>query len=217
LSGKASKFGTLLVLLFSVPLMLEMDYVLRLWLRIPPDHAADFCRWILLAFMIERMSTGAGLAVNAHGKIAAYQSTVGLAVVAAFPMAWLLLALGSAPTSIGIAFVLSTTAVTVGRQFWMRKLFGQPVGEWVRQVAVPTVLTGTAAAAAGCLPMFAMQPSFLRLSLVTGLSVATILCLVWSTILGAGERKVVAGRLPGPIRNWSCFRRISSDLDKEIQ
>lgn len=210
LSGKASKFGTLLVLLFAVPLMLEMEYVLRLWLRIPPDHAADFCRWILFAFMIERMSTGAGLAVNAHGKIAAYQSTVGLAVVAAFPLAWLFLAAGSAPTSIGIAFVLSTTAVTVGRLFWMRKLFGQPMREWIRRVALPTILTGAAATAAGALPLLAMPQSFARLCLATGISVATILCLVWSTILGAAERKVVAGRLPGPIRNLSYFRRISS-------
>ena len=42
LALRASKFGTLLALLFAVPLILEMDYVITLWLKIPPAAHGDF-------------------------------------------------------------------------------------------------------------------------------------------------------------------------------
>lgn len=52
LLGYKSSF--LLLMLITIPLCLEMDYILQLWLGIVPNHAADFCRILLLqnAFVV---------------------------------------------------------------------------------------------------------------------------------------------------------------------
>jgi O-antigen/teichoic acid export membrane protein len=42
LSIRSSKFGTILVMLFAIPLMVEMTYILKLWLREPPLYTGLF-------------------------------------------------------------------------------------------------------------------------------------------------------------------------------
>jgi len=87
--------------------MVEMSYVLKLWLRTPP-YTALFCQWILGGFLIDRLTTGYMIAVNACGKVAGYQATVGVSNLLTLPLAWLFLWLGYAPTSVGVAFVITT-------------------------------------------------------------------------------------------------------------
>jgi O-antigen/teichoic acid export membrane protein len=77
LSQCVSKLGTILMILLAVPLIIETEYVLRIWLKTPPEHAVSFCRLILTMFLIDRLSSGHMLAVSAHGKIARYQATLG--------------------------------------------------------------------------------------------------------------------------------------------
>ncbi len=63
LAERASKFGTILVLLLAIPLITEIEYILKLWLHIPPPHTALLCQLILGSFLIDRLSTGYMLAV----------------------------------------------------------------------------------------------------------------------------------------------------------
>lgn len=200
LSQKASKYGTILVLLFSIPLMLEMEYVLELWLKHPPAYATGFCRWMLAAFMIDRLSVGAGLAVNAHGKIAAYQSTVGLTVVAAFPLAWLFVVLGSPPTGVGAAFALTACIITLGRQLWASRLFNTPLAGWNREVLLPTLAVASIGALAGVVPLALLSPSFLRLILSATLSTVAMGSITWKLILSGAEREILLARLPPYLR-----------------
>ena len=88
----------------TVPLVIEMDYILKLWLVEPPAHSALFCRLILITFLIERLTSGYMAAVNAHGRIAAYQATVWICMLLTLPLAWFFLKIGAPPTSVGIAF-----------------------------------------------------------------------------------------------------------------
>ncbi|MEN9306558.1 MAG: hypothetical protein RL173_490 [Fibrobacterota bacterium] len=206
LSQKASKYGTLLVLLFSVPLLLEMEYVLELWLKHPPQHAAGFCRWMLAAFMIDRLSIGAGLAVNARGKIAAYQCTVGLTVVAAFPLAWIFIILGSPPTGVGAAFALIAAVITIGRQMWASRLFNIPIGQWNRDVLLPTLGVALVGVLAGLIPTISLPSSFLRLGLSTVFSTLAMGIITWKAILAPSERELVLNRIPSKLRRQLRFK-----------
>lgn len=114
LSRNASKYGSLLIIIFAIPLMLEMKYVLGLWLKQPPEYTASFCYLILGAFLIDRLSIGATLAVNAVGKVAAYQVAIGSILLITLPMAWALLKMRLPPTSIGYAFIITATLITIG-------------------------------------------------------------------------------------------------------
>ena len=66
---KASILTTFLLLIFTIPLLIETDYVLTLWLKNPPEYAAILCRWVLIFNVIANLSTVLVSGVHATGYI----------------------------------------------------------------------------------------------------------------------------------------------------
>lgn len=188
LSHFSSKAGCILVLLFAIPLITEMDYVLRIWLNTPPEHTAIFCKLILAAFLIDRLTVGYMMAVNARGRIAAYQATIGGVLLMSLPLAWLFFWMGFPPASLGIAFVIISAVSCIGRVLWLRKLFGEPVKIWFLKVLFPCLTVATAAWLACTLPGFFLPESLLRLSLACAFSLLTTAVSAWLFVLNSGEK-----------------------------
>jgi O-antigen/teichoic acid export membrane protein len=137
MSLRVCRFGTLLVLLFSVPLIAEMDTVLAIWLKQPPPYAAGLCQWMLGLLVIDKMTAGAMLAVNAYGKIALYEIIQGSAFLLALPIMWLLHTNGMGANSIGIALFASTAIYCAGRLAFAKTLVSFPVWIWMKTVGIP--------------------------------------------------------------------------------
>jgi hypothetical protein len=175
-------------MLFAIPLIVEMDYVLKLWLRTPPPFTALFCQLILGGFLIDRLTTGYMIVVNARGKIAAYQATVGISLLLTLPLAWLFLWLGYAPTSVGIAFVITSVVCTMGRVLWLRRLFGEPINRWLQTVVRPCIIVGAVAGIGAWAPHWLMLPSFTRLACASALSVVATLLATWLIAFDLRER-----------------------------
>jgi len=188
LSQRASKFGTILVLLLAIPLITEMDYLLSLWLGVPPPNTGLFCQLILCTFLIERLCIGHVLAVQAHGRIAAYQVTVGTSLLLTLPLAWLFLKLGLAPTSIGIAFIITMSVTSLGRILWGRHLLGMTIRCWMKAVVWPSAIVALVALIAAMVPRWLLPPSFFRFVLVCGSSVVLSMLTMWFLAFDCKER-----------------------------
>ena len=67
-----SKYAFLLLALVVIPLIAEMEVILQLWLSDIPEHAAMFCRFILVAALCDQISIGWTSANQAIGKIRTY-------------------------------------------------------------------------------------------------------------------------------------------------
>lgn len=188
LSHRAGKFGAILVMLFAIPLIAEMDYVLKLWLRTPPPYTGLFCQLILSAYIMSRLGDGYMAAVNAAGKIAASQATVGIILTLTLPLTWLFLKLGYPPTSAGVAFVITSAICTTGLVYWFRRLFGEPASRWLETVLLPCLCVAVVATVAALAPRWLMPPSVTRLVFVTALSIAATLLATWLIAFDASEQ-----------------------------
>jgi O-antigen/teichoic acid export membrane protein len=189
LSMRACKLGTLLVLLFAVPLMAEMNYVLKLWLQEPPEFGARFCNLILCTFLIERLTSGYMLAVNAEGKIAGYQATVGGVLLMTLPLSWFFFEAGYPPTSVGAAFIITMLVCSFSRVLWVKYKFCQPVYQWIQNVIIPCLIVAVGGIIATILPRFFLVESFHRLVLVSLLSGIVTLVTTWFFAFDEKERK----------------------------
>ena len=188
LSLRSTKFATILILLFAIPLMIETEYILKLWLRQPPEYTAMLCRLMLTTFLIDRLTSGYQLAVNAHGRIAGYEATLGTILVLTLPLAWLFLELGYPPTSVGGAFIITMTICSLGRVFWVQRLLGMPAKKWLTSVLMPCGLIATAATLSALLPRYFLSPSFSRLILTTTICIVVSLLTCWLWALDNSER-----------------------------
>lgn len=70
---KGSKFTFFLLFLIALPIIMETDYLLTLWLKKPPEIAPLFCRLILISALIDALSNVVGYGALASGKVKTYQ------------------------------------------------------------------------------------------------------------------------------------------------
>lgn len=188
LAYQTCKFGTVFILLFAIPLCLEVDEVLVLWLKNPPPYASGFCIFILAMNVIDKLASGQMIAVNANGKIALYQAFLGTSLVLALPVAWVLIRLGFGPYSVGAAMVMTMCLCAAGRVWFARSLVGMSARHWLVRIALPIALAASLAMPLGLLPQLLMAPSFLRVCATTAATEIAFLPLVWLLVLDASEK-----------------------------
>lgn len=197
---RASKFSTLLVLMFAVPLALEMESVLRFWLNNPPQYAAGLCTVMLAILLLDKMTIGHMMAIAAQGDIAAYQTVLGSCLIATLPLTWLLFRLGLGPLSLGISFIGTMAACSLGRLYFGHKQLEILPVTWLTRVLLPLGTAAFAAFAAGVLVRNLLPPTVARLGLTTSLTVAVTTTVAWYHVLDKHERRFIVCQL-GKVRD----------------
>lgn len=200
LAYRACKFSMLSVLVFTLPLGLELREVLRLWLGTPPSHAYGLCLCMFAVAAIDQSSVGHMMAVNARGKIAAYQAFLGGSLLMALPLAWLFLATGRGVYSVGVALLATTGGCALGRVVFARGLVGMSARHWLTRILLPVAAVAAGSLAAGMLPRLWMAPSPIRVATTTAVCETLFLAMSWGVLFDAKEKAYVAGRL-GQLRN----------------
>ena len=162
----ACRVGTLLVLLFTVPLVLEIDTVMSLWLGTVPEGVALICSCVLVAGLLEKLVEGHWMSILALGRIRGYQLACAGCGIAALGVAAGGLACGrDGFLSVGLALVLDKALALVIRLWFGWKLAGLSVVGWIRRVIVPCALVGGVALTLGMLPrLLGLAPGFVRVA-----------------------------------------------------
>ncbi len=118
----ASKGTFFLMYIFSLPLLLEMPYVLRLWLKEPPDYTILFTRLALIDALIDSISYPLMTAAQATGKIKLYQGVVGGILLCNFPISYIALKWGAPAHSVMVIAIILTMIAFIARIFILRLL-----------------------------------------------------------------------------------------------
>lgn len=192
---RTSKFGALMILLFSIPLIAEMDEVLKLWLVNPPEYTAGFCTLILIAFVIDKLGIGQHIAISAKGKIGLYHTVVGTTYLMSVPIALLLLYLGAGVYSPAYMFMACFFMVTVERVLLAWYLVKMPIFEYIKGVVFPLFSLSAATYLVACSPKLLMQPSFIRIVATAFISLMIMTPLCWWVVLDAEEKIFVRNAL----------------------
>ena len=91
------KFSTYIMLLFAIPLIIEMPYVLRIWLVEVPDWTVLFCILQIIVGVICQMADSASSAIYAQGNIKWYAIYKSLMNLLPMIIAYMSFAFGGSP------------------------------------------------------------------------------------------------------------------------
>lgn len=167
LAFRSAKMSYFLLFCLSLPLILEMPWILGLWLTTVPDYTADFANLILVFGMSETISLPLQYMNQATGKIKVYQLTVGGLQMLNFPLAYLLLWLGLSPDSVFVlAIVLSQICLAV-RLLILRSTLGLSVRRFISSVYVPVIMVTIIGSVIpiGAMMMIPSGSTFVRLAI----------------------------------------------------
>lgn len=132
-----SKYSFYLMLLFSIPLILNMDFVLELWLGSVPDHTIEFTKLILLFSTIDSLVGPIWVSFQASGKVKWYSIFVSLIVLVNVPLTYFFFKFGYAPeTMLYIRIGLGLLSL-VFQILYLSKEMGIKVESYIRNVLCP--------------------------------------------------------------------------------
>lgn len=192
---KATLMGTklsfLLAMFMFVPALIEMPFLLNLWLDQVPPYSIVFCRLLLLRQLIEQLYFTLSKSIEAVGDIKSF--SIARAAVATFPLfvSYVLFRMGFAPYYLYIVFILySLTMLFVHLAFANRKC-GLAVTQYGVDVVLRSVAVLLLVFIIGSLPLVAMAPSSIRLILVGVLSSVSSVVVVWLFGVNNDERELI--------------------------
>lgn len=191
LAFRSCKFCTLLILVFCIPLILEVDEVLRLWLVNPPEGASTICVCILIAAACHKLGWGHHILVCSYGRIRGMQTTLGVISAATVILIWAFLHMGFGMLGVGLSFIISFSFLTLVRVAFARSLLGMSVRYWAVRIVVPILIMVAVAFPAGLVARSLMEPSFWRVCLTTVVSLSCSLPVGWFLVLDRTERLFV--------------------------
>jgi|LSQX01.1.fsa_nt_gb O-antigen/teichoic acid export membrane protein len=90
LMNQATKFTYYLSLLLIAPLILNIDFILKLWLVNPPPHSAHFILIILICSLVDVLSKSIMTGITATGRIKTYHIVIGFFNSLIIPIAYIL-------------------------------------------------------------------------------------------------------------------------------
>lgn len=118
---QSSRLSYYVVLLLSLPIIFETDYILHIWLKEVPDHTVLFVRLVLLFALSESLSSPLMTAMLATGKIRDYQIVVGGLQMLNLPVSYLFLHMGMMPESVVVVAIIFSQLCLFTRLVMLRK------------------------------------------------------------------------------------------------
>ena len=192
---QTGKFSNYLLMLPAVPFMLEMPFILGVWLKEVPQFTALFATILLVNALIEGLDTSVCIVIQANGDMKNYQLTIGVLQLCFLPVAYLLLKFGSFPPQmIFILLTLFSAAAMFVRLFFAKTLVGLRPADFFAKIALPVLATSALAFLAGWLIRGTMEQGWLRFLLVGATCVLVQGLSIWTIGLTKGERTTLTRR-----------------------
>ncbi len=144
LSMIASKFAFLLLSFIAIPIIIEMPYILKIWLINVPPYAIEFCRFILIATMINLLSVGIQSAIQSVGIIKNYQIGISIILLLNIPIAFILLKINLSPPAVLFGVISIEVVAFLFRLLAAKRLTGMPIYEYLKYVVIKPLLIAAA-------------------------------------------------------------------------
>lgn len=191
LTAVLNKLSVYLMFLVVVPLSLEMDFVLQLWLKEVPDGAHIVCQLTLASALIRVVFGGKDKLVQASGKIKWFQITGCILDLSSIPISFVLFKLGFAAHTVITVYIIVTAIHGVWTFYLMKRLLNFDVWAYVK-IVYPRVGLVTLGLTIFMLTYIQFHVTT-TIAHVAGLGLAILTCLICLFVLGlnSNERKRV--------------------------
>jgi len=187
---QSSKFCYYLILILSIPILIETRTILEIWLKGNiPVYTVVFTRLVIINAIIESLANPLLASIQATGKIKWYQIITGTIILLNLPVSYFLLSIGFPPHITMVVVIFFSIVAHVSRIYFMNHLLKMSIIDYIFQVLLPILVVTALSFIAPSLCFFGFSPSFLR---VVGLCVTTVISsafIIYFVGLTKSERK----------------------------
>ena len=171
---QGARLSFYMLLLLSLPVLVNTHYILSLWLKIVPDHAVLFVQLVLVFAMSESISNPLITAMLAIGKIRNYQLVVGGLQMMNLPVSYILLRMGMFPEVVIVVAIVISQCCLAARLLMLHGMIGLSVRKYLKKVYLNVLAVTVIASVLPFLMTNILTESFLNFILS---SLAALICI----------------------------------------
>ena len=187
-----SKIAFILIFMISLPLVIELDYVLALWLGGEvPEYTSIFTIMFIINMLITVFNVPLTIVVGATGHVKRYSIIQTVNVLAIVPLAIMALNIIDLPQ---VVYYVSLSVIFINQiivTFVARKEFPFSIREYLKKVIMPCIVILLISPVIPLLIRHFMISSFLRLVVIGIVSVLIVITIAYFLALDANEKAMV--------------------------
>lgn len=131
-----AKMSSYLLLVIGIPVFVEIEFLLKIWLGEYPPYAPLFLRIILVQSWVKTLGEPTIRALHAIGNIKLLNTVVGVILLLILPISYFLMRFGYPPEiALGTNIILWAIAIPI-RLMLLRKYCGFPIMAYIKEVVV---------------------------------------------------------------------------------
>lgn len=191
LVNRGAKFSYFLILIVALPVLIETEFILELWLGIVPENTAIFIRLAIIGAMIERLGQTGYTACMATGTIKKYTLWITSVGCLVFPLSYIAFKIGAPVEASYFIFIIIYVIVNAVRLWIMKGLIDFPIKTFITDVVIKLGYTTIITIISPIFVIVMFEPSISRFI------ISVLVCILSSTIviymcgLTSDERKKV--------------------------
>lgn len=201
-----SKFTFFLMLIPSVPILLNTELILTLWLKELPVFLVIFCKLMIINALLDALISSTPAAIHASGKIKYYQLVLSSISLLVIPVAFILFKNDYPPYTIFILYIIASVIIIMLSHSFMSKILELHYKEYFIEVYIPVFKVILALVPLFFINLF-ITYNFFTLICFLFISSIWIVFSVYFFGLGNNEKQIVLKNI------WKWKQKIFSNQD----
>lgn len=187
----SARFSFLSLLVLSLPVFIEAEQMLGLWLAEVPDHTANFVRLTILILLADVLTGPLLTAAQSTGDIKKYQLTVSLLGMMILPLSYFALKIVTIPEIVFIVNLIIIIIIQYVKLKVVCKQIHMPISEYLKKVFVRAFAVAVLSSIVSVPIFFMMSATLLRLFFVLVISLLSVTIFGYTIGLTSNEREMI--------------------------
>lgn len=192
---QGARLSYYILLLLSLPVIVNTHYILHIWLGQVPEHTVLFVQLVLIFGMCESISSPLITAMLATGKIRNYQLVVGGFQMLNLPVSYILLRFGAIPETVLIVAIVISQLCLVSRLYMLRGLIGLKARDFIKKVYANVIEVTILSVIVPFLLAIVLNNGFLNFIVLSIITVVSTLLVVFYVGCTMEERQFVVSKV----------------------
>lgn len=192
---QGARLSFYMLLLLSLPILVNTHYILVLWLKIVPEHAVFFVQLILIFALSESISQPLITAMLATGKIRNYQIIVGGLQMMNLPISYILLRLGYFPEVVIVIAICISQCCLAARLILLRGMIGLSITKYLKNVYLNIIVVSIIAVILPLISAYYIKESFINFILISLIAIICTLSSIYFIGCNNQEREFIHQKL----------------------
>jgi O-antigen/teichoic acid export membrane protein len=202
-----SKIAFMSFALIAIPIIIEMDFLFKFWLKTVPDYAVIFCRILLVTYILAQLTITLNTAISATGRIKNFTIFFSIAGLTPIIVSFILFRNGYSVTLLYIIYLVYEILRSSFLLYFAKIIFGLSIKDYLNDVIFKCLSIMILVVPVLLFINYKMDESFIRLGFVFLCSIGLNCIMYYFWGLSNREKEIIT----------NLFYNVKSSIIRKIR